>query len=53
MGAIEIRHVTRVAVGVAAVLAQIALAFYYVGLPIFVVPSPRSSSSGSFGPLRW
>jgi len=38
MGAIEIRHVTRVAVGVAAVLVQIALAFCYVGLPIFVVP---------------
>jgi len=32
------RHLVRVAVRVAAVLAQIALAFYYVGLPILVVP---------------
>jgi hypothetical protein len=40
MGAVEVRHVTRAAVGMAAVFAQIALAFYYVGLPIFVVPEP-------------
>lgn len=35
-----IRRVARVAVGVAAVLAQVALAFYYVGLTILTVPSP-------------
>jgi hypothetical protein len=40
MGAVEVRNVARVVVGVAAVLAQIALAFYYVGLAIFVVPPP-------------
>jgi len=38
MGAVEVRRIARVAVGVAAVIAQIALAFYYVGLPILVVP---------------
>ena len=32
------KHLVRAAIGVAAVLAQIALAFYYVGLPILVVP---------------
>ena len=40
MGAIEVRSVARVAVGVAAVLAQIALAFFYVGWAMFVVPAP-------------
>jgi hypothetical protein len=38
MGAVEVRRIARVAVGVAAVIAQIALAFYYVGLAILVVP---------------
>ena len=38
--ATPIRRVARAAVGVAAVLAQIALAFWYVGLPILVVPEP-------------
>jgi hypothetical protein len=38
MGAVDVRRIARVAVGVAAVLAQVALAFYYVGLPILVVP---------------
>jgi hypothetical protein len=38
MGAVDVRRIARVAVGVAAVIAQIALAFYYVGLPILVVP---------------
>lgn len=40
MGAVEVHRAIRAAVGVAAVLAQIALAFYYVGLSIFVVPEP-------------
>jgi hypothetical protein len=40
MGAIEVRSVARLAVGVAAVLAQIALAFLYVCWAIFVVPEP-------------
>ena len=40
MGAIEVRSVARVAVGVAAVLAQIALAFFHVGWAMFVVPAP-------------
>ena len=40
MGAEGIGSVARVAVGVAAVLAQMALAFFYVGLPILVVPVP-------------
>jgi hypothetical protein len=38
MGAVDVRRIARVAVGVAAVIAQVALAFYYVGLPILVVP---------------
>lgn len=38
MGAVVVRRIARVAVGVAAVIAQIALAFYYVGLPLLVVP---------------
>jgi hypothetical protein len=38
MGVVEVRRIARAAVGVAAVIAQIALAFYYVGLPILVVP---------------
>jgi hypothetical protein len=40
MGDVEVRRVARVMVGVAAVLAQLALAFYYVGLAVFVVPEP-------------
>jgi hypothetical protein len=40
VGVVEVRTVARVAVGVAAVLAQISLAFYYIGLAIFVVPPP-------------
>ena len=39
MGASEVRHVTRVAVGVAAVLAQIALSVFYAGWSLFVVPT--------------
>jgi len=38
MGNVSGRQLARAAVGVVAVLAQIALAFYYVGLPILVVP---------------
>lgn len=34
----EVRHVARVAVGVAAVLAQIALSVFYTGWSLFVVP---------------
>jgi hypothetical protein len=33
-------HLARVVVGVVAVLAQLALAFYYVGLSILAVPEP-------------
>ena len=40
MGTVEIRQVARVAVGLIAVLAQIALAFLYVGWAMFVVPAP-------------
>jgi hypothetical protein len=40
MSAEGIAGVARVAVGVVAVLAQLALAFFYVGLPILVVPVP-------------
>jgi hypothetical protein len=40
MGAVEVRHVARGAVGVAAVLAQIALALFYAGWSLFVVPPP-------------
>ena len=40
MGAEEVRHVARVAVGVAAVLAQIALTLFYAGWSLFVVPPP-------------
>ena len=40
MGAVEVRHVARVAVGVAAVLAQIALTLFYAGWSLFVVPPP-------------
>jgi|GEM_PF-7048521 len=38
MGDAKSHHVVRAAVGSAAVLAQLALAFYYVGLPMLVVP---------------
>ena len=38
MRTVEIRRVARVAVGVAAVLAQAALAISYVGWSVFVVP---------------
>jgi len=38
MGDTRNHRFARVAIGVAAVLAQFALAFYYVGLPLFVVP---------------
>ena len=38
MDSVDVRGIARVAVGVAAVIAQIALAFYYVGLAILVVP---------------
>ncbi len=40
MGAVGVRNVARVAVGVAAVLAQIGLAVFYVGWSLFVVPPP-------------
>ncbi len=40
MGAVEVRNVVRVLVGVAAVLAQIALASFYIGLAIFIAPLP-------------
>ncbi len=40
MGAFEAREVARVAVGVAAVLAQTGLALLYIGWAIFVVPPP-------------
>ena len=40
MSAEGISSLARVMVGVAAVLAQLALAFFYVGLPILVVPMP-------------
>jgi hypothetical protein len=40
MGAVEIRRVARAAVGVTAVLAQLALAFFYVGRALLVVPPP-------------
>ena len=40
MGAVEGHRAIRAAVGLAAVLAQITLGSYYVGLSIFVVPEP-------------
>lgn len=40
MGAIGRSRIARAAVGMAAVMAQVALAFWYVGLPILVVPQP-------------
>ena len=40
MGAVKVRHVARVAVGVSAVLAQIALTLFYAGWSLFVVPPP-------------
>ena len=42
MGTLEIRRIVRVAVGVAAVVAQVALAFFYVGVAILVVPAPAN-----------
>ena len=40
MGAIEVRNVARAAVGVTAVLVQIALTIFYAGWSLFVVPPP-------------
>ena len=38
MGAIQLRQVARVAVGVAAVLAQMGVAIFYLGWSVLVVP---------------
>ena len=38
MGAIRLRQVARVAVGVAAMLAQIGVAIFYLGWSVLVVP---------------
>jgi hypothetical protein len=40
MGAVRIREVARVAVGALSVLAQIALAFFFVGWAVLVIPTP-------------
>jgi hypothetical protein len=40
MGAVRVGQVARVAVAVVAVLAQIALAVYFAGWSLFVVPPP-------------
>jgi hypothetical protein len=40
MAEIRSRHLVRVVVGVVAVFAQLALAFYYVVLSILAVPDP-------------
>ncbi len=42
MDTLEIRRIFRVAVGVSAVLAQVALAFLYIGVAILVVPAPAN-----------
>jgi hypothetical protein len=46
MGTVGIGRVARVVIGSAAVFAQIALAFYYLGLPIFTVPEPANYALG-------
>jgi hypothetical protein len=40
MSAARLHRITRAAVGSASVLAQVALAFFYVGLAMFIAPEP-------------